>query len=227
MKVTWKPWLCRRRLPDGPLGCAGTCRPVLDILSQAAPDNFQDLFINYCHICLFLATVTITRGDPSDSVSMIFVSELGGCCEADQELNCWHGVKTLWSCSTLVARGSTSKISKGEIFLSFQFLWNQRSTTKQKNTIQVKSLILVPAMIVRLGITSTGRQHSLNWVSWLWCPSGVSCSNNNNQCFRASYTPQWIRLKFITWSRRSSLRCNQSRSRYMVNSVEHSGIPSL
>ena len=122
---------------------------------------------------------------------------------------------------------STSKISKGEIFLSFQFLWNQRSTTKQKNTIQVKSLILVPAIIVRLGITSTGRQHSLNWVSWLWCPSGVSCSNNNNQSFRASYTPQWIRLKFITWSRRSSLRCNQSRSRYMVNSVEHSGIPSL
>ena len=71
MTVIWKPWLCRRRLPDGPLGCAGTGRPVLDILSQAAPDNFQDLFINYCHICLFLATVTITRGNTGDSISRL------------------------------------------------------------------------------------------------------------------------------------------------------------
>ena len=86
--VIWEPCLCRRRLPDGPLGCAGTGKPVLDILSQTALDSFQDLFINYCHICLFLATVTITRGDLSDSVLRLWMSELGVCCGPEWRLKC-------------------------------------------------------------------------------------------------------------------------------------------
>ena len=169
MKVTWKPWLCRRRLPDGPQSCAGTGRPVLDILSQAAPDSFQDLFINYCHICLFLATVTITRGDHCDSILRLQMIELSIFIEQDWGRNVdivlrYCEVAPHWLAGIRAKDQRVNPvclliICQSIIFKSI-FTWNQ-NTINEKATMRIINYFDIWSLvfpIVKLRISSRTSQ---------------------------------------------------------------------
>ena len=93
----WEPLFLQEAPPRRSTRLRRNCQTGSQHPLRVALVAFQDLFINYCHICLFLATVTITRGNTDDSISRLSMVKFDVVSAGKQWLGHWDEVKLLHS----------------------------------------------------------------------------------------------------------------------------------
>ena len=93
----WEPLFLQEAPPRRSTRLRRNCQTGSQHPLRVALAAFQDLFINYCHICLFLATVTITRGNTGDSISRLSMVKFDMVSACKQWLGHWDEVKLLHS----------------------------------------------------------------------------------------------------------------------------------